>query len=213
MTLLLSLYTSIPGVAGLSGRRFPFVAETAAERAELEPSIAAICAWATGLIRSVCTARRVPRRLRDDLIQDVLVELLEDSIPRFDAGDERQAKLETFLFRCIINRTRNHIRKLKSDRLTRAVPLTGVDVSVNSTRADIDDRVQALAGRVVEHPEAFLTADDAALLRIFIANAGATQAEIARLVGEKHRQKISKRLGQIMRRTLAAVSAELAALH
>lgn len=214
-------FTSIPGAIGLCDRRYPFRAESDADRTALQDSIAAVITWAARVVQRLCGGVRKRRgwsaESREDTAQNILIDLLEVSLPKFDLEDLRAARLETFLWHCMVNSLRSHLKKLKRDRFNYSEPMTPAVVAEQRGQ-DLDDAVDdvaigRIAAKVIQAPEQFLSARDAAFLRLWLDRQGATQRELAATLGLSSRQIVSNRLERIMRRTLVAVSSELAALR
>ena len=194
-------YTSIPGAEGLPDRRFPYRADTAADRSRLTTPVAAVCTWAMGVLDALL-ARIRDDATRDDLQQDALLHLIDRSLPRFDAQNPGGARLETYLFGCLHRSIRMGLRtRRRAQRRDAAAIAEAREASTTSPLDQLIAReVSQQLRAIFERPHQHLEPDEARAILAWLAEQAKPGAQ-----GPKHRQRVRRRMHSTFRRFIAPV--------
>jgi DNA-directed RNA polymerase specialized sigma24 family protein len=195
---------------GLDDRRYPFRAETEADR----PLVRLACDQALHCVNDMIYKQVRDRHssgLDDDTVNEIVqacrIWLWEKSLPRFDS--ERGVKLTTFLYRCISNFINQELRKMA--RHSRGcISVDSIDMALMApdpstlTTANIDILEGRAALRaaddILEHPDHYMTAAQAEVFRFMQANPHMSMKDMARALGYRRPSSLSMMVKRIRER-------------
>lgn len=150
--------------------------------------------------------QRYGRETREDLTQDLLVHLMERSLPRFRSDHPRAAKLETYLFGCLQKKLIDHLRRLGRAPVTRSLSSFSGVCAQHTPPLDLlaAAELDQLIERIKSAPEQFFSANDADLLKRLAAHHGRTRRDQAKALGMSA-SNLSRRLAQMLPHARAAM--------
>lgn len=189
------------------GIQYPFKAETPADQSRINGEISRVLDGIEDMLYQLAR-KRAKGQLDDDQVHEVVqkcrIWLWQKSLPKYDAHRERPVKISTFLFRCAANFIKQEMRSVMRHRVSRhRMNYIDPDLMLQTLQAQdthLDEKIQAVAEDVLEHPEKYLTGAQVEVFQTMIQNPGMLMKDIAKKLGYQRASSLSMMMRRIRER-------------
>ena len=173
----------------LAERQFPYRAATTAEQPAVDAAIGVVLTSVDRMLHKLARDRLPPSTSRADLedaVQDTRIHLWRYALPRFDRT--RRTAVTTWCFECSRNFLRDAARRIKRERQRRPQKLPVLLAAPDNGN---DRAIQALAERVHQQPEQFMSRTQAEVFRAVEGRGDRQIRDVARDFGYAQASSVS----------------------